>query len=145
MKKIIFAAAAIAISASAAVAYEDPENKIGDRYPFLEQRYTPVAATALRGTNLRVSRVSNLGQYASEAPENKIGDRYAFLEIGYAPVATRNVAVRYLASRLSSSSVGYEAPENKIGDRYPFLEQQVAYQSGSARRAASRRSSATVR
>ena len=138
-------AGVILTSASAALAYEDPENKIGDRYPFLEQRYTPVAATMLRGTNLRVSRASNLGQYANEAPENKISDRYPFLEIGYAPVAARTVAVRYQAPRLASSSVAYEAPENKIGDRYPLLEQQVASQSGAARRAASRRSSTTVR
>jgi len=138
-------AAAILSSASAAVAYEAPENRDGDRYPFLEQRYAPVAATALRGTNLRVSRASNLGQYANEAPENMIGDRYPFLEIGYAPVTARTVAVRYQAPRPTSSSVAYEAPENKIGDRYPLLEQQVAYQSGPARRAASRRNSTTVR
>src|SRR4029077_12041556 len=97
MKKLIFAAAAIAISSSAALAYEDPENKIGDRYPFLEQRYTPVAATMLRGTNLRVNRGSNFSQYAYEAPENQISDRYPFLEIGYAPVKANTVAVRYQA------------------------------------------------
>ncbi len=138
-------AAVILSSASAAFAYEDPENKIGDRYPFLEQRYTPVAATALRSTNLRVSRASNLGQYAYEAPEDKISDRYPLLEMGYAPVAANRVAVRYQSPRLASSSVAYEAPENKIGDRYPLLEQQVASQSGPARRAASRRNSTTVR
>jgi hypothetical protein len=138
-------AAVVLSSASAAVAYEDPENKIGDRYPFLEQRYTPVAATTLRGTNLRVSRASNLGQYAYEAPENKISDRYPLLEMSYAPVAANRVAVRYQSPRLASSSVAYEAPENKIGDRYPLLEQQVASQSGPARRAASRRTSTTVR
>ena len=132
-------------SASAALAYESPENKIGDRYPFLEQRYTPVAATTLRGTNLRVSQASTFGQSANEAPENKLSDRYPFLEIGYAPVAAKTVAVRYQAPRLASSSVAYEAPENKIGDRYPLLEQQVASQSGPARRSASHRNSTTVR
>ncbi len=138
-------AAVVLSSASAAFAYEDPENKIGDRYPFLEQRYTPVASATLRGTNLRVSRASNLGQYAYEAPEDKISDRYPLLEMGYAPVAANRVVVRYQSPRLASSSVAYEAPENKIGDRYPLLEQQVASQSGPARRAASRRNSTTVR
>ena len=138
-------AAVILGSASAAFAYEAIENRDSDRYPFLEQKYTPVAATALRGTNLRISRASNLGQYAYGAPEDKISDRYPLLEMGYAPVAANTVAVRYQSPRLASSSVAYEAPENKIGDRYPLLEQQVASQSGPARRAASRRNSTTVR
>lgn len=131
--------------ASAAVAYEDPENKIGDRYPFLEQRYAPVAATSLLGTNLRVSPASNLAQYSNEAPENKIGDRYPLLEMGYAPVTARTVAVRYQAPRAAFSPVAYEAPENRISDRYPLLEQQYAFQSGPARRTASRRNSTTAR
>ena len=40
-RKIMFAfAAAVAASfASTAFAYETPENKIGDKYPLLEQRY----------------------------------------------------------------------------------------------------------
>jgi hypothetical protein len=138
-------AAVILSSASAAFSYEDPENKIGDRYPFLEQRYTPVAATTLRGTILRVSPASNLAQYAYEAPENKISDRYPLLEMGYAPVAARTVAVRYQVPRAASSSVAYEAPENRISDRYPLLEQQYAFQGGPARRTASRRNSTTAR
>ena len=88
-------AAVILGSASAAFAYEAIENRDSDRYPFLEQKYTPVAATALRGTNLRISRASNLGQYAYGAPEDKISDRYPLLEMGYAPVAANTVAVRY--------------------------------------------------
>jgi hypothetical protein len=140
-------AAVILSSASAAFAYEDPENKIGDRYPFLEQRYTPVASATLRSSNLRGSRASNFAQYVYEAPENKISDRYPLLEMGYAPATANTVAVRYQAPRLASSSGQYanEAPENKIGDRYPLLEQQVASQSGPARRAASRRNSTAVR
>src|SRR5476651_113620 len=139
-------AAVILSSASAAFAYEAPENRDGDRYPFLEQKYTPVASATLRSSNLRGSRASNSGQYAYEAPENKISDRYPMLEMGYAPVARNRVAVRYQAPRLASTSgqYAYEAPENKIGDRYPLLEQAV-YQSGPARRAASRRNSTTVR
>jgi hypothetical protein len=138
-------AAVVLSSASVAFSYEDPENKIGDRYPFLEQRYTPVAAAALRGINLRVSPASNLAQYANEAPENKIGDRYPLLEIGYAPVTANTLVVRYQAPRAASSSLAYEAPENRISDRYPLLEQQYAFQRGPARRTASRRNSTTAR
>ena len=101
---IAITAGVILSSASAAFAYEDPENKIGDRYPFLEQRYTPVAATALRSTNLRVNQISNLAQYAYEAPENRIGDRYPFLEQRYTPVAANTFVGRYPAPRLATNS-----------------------------------------
>jgi hypothetical protein len=40
---IAVAAGVIFSSASTAIAYEDPENKIGDRYPLLEQRYEPIS------------------------------------------------------------------------------------------------------
>lgn len=134
-------------SASAAVAYEDPENRLSDRYPFLEQKYTPVAANTLRSTNLRVNQVSSLAQYAYEDSENKIGDRYTFLEQTYTPVAATTVAMRYPAPRLASNSgqLAYESPENKISDRYPLLEQQYASQRGPNSRAVSRRTSTTVR
>ena len=70
-------------SVSASFAYEDPENKIGDRYPFLEQRDSAVTTTKATRTNL-VRRQSNqrsgVAAYAVEDPENKIGDRYPFLE-----------------------------------------------------------------
>jgi hypothetical protein len=144
---IAITAGVILSSASAAFAYEDPENKIGDRYPFLEQRYTPVAASTIRSSNLRVSQSSGYVQYAYEAPENRIGDRYPFLEQNYTRAAANTFAVRSAAPRLVSSSgqYAYEAPENKISDRYPLLEQQVAYQGGATKRAASRKGSTTVR
>ena len=134
------------ILSSAAFAYEDIENRLGDRYPFLEQRYAPVAVNTFRSTNLRINQVSNFVQYASEDPENKIGDRYPFLEQRYTPAAANTFAVRYPAPRLASSFNQYanEAPENKISDRYPLLEQQVA-SSGPTRRAVSRRTSTPVR
>ena len=79
-------------SASAAFAYEDPENKIGDRYPFLEQTYQ--SNTSSRAASARISaprsvmpawafnlnQFSNANQYANDVPENKIGDRYPLLE-----------------------------------------------------------------
>ena len=34
---------------SVAFAYEDPENRLGDRYPFLEQVYQPISASRYTG------------------------------------------------------------------------------------------------
>ena len=48
-KSIIALSAILVVSTSvSAFAYEAPENRLGDRYPFLEQMYTPVAANTLR-------------------------------------------------------------------------------------------------
>ena len=44
---IALSAAALFGSVSAALAYEAPENKIGDRYPVLEQTYAPTAVRPL--------------------------------------------------------------------------------------------------
>ena len=78
--KIGIAAAVILSSASAAFAYEDPENKIGDRYPRLEQKYQPISGnrSAARQVAPKLSPASV--QYTFQAPENKIGDRYPLLE-----------------------------------------------------------------
>ena len=70
-------------SVSASFAYEDPENKIGDRYPLLEQRDRAVTTTKATRTNLarrQSSQRLGVATYAVEDPENKIGDRYPFLE-----------------------------------------------------------------
>jgi hypothetical protein len=144
---IAFSAAIVLSTAATAFAYEDPENKIGDRYPFLEQRYTPVAANTLRSRNQMTRQVSYSNQYAYEDPENKLGDRYPFLELVTQPISTNKFAGRYPAPRLTSSAAqyAYEAPENKIGDRYPLLERQIAFQSGPARRAASSRTTGIIR
>jgi hypothetical protein len=122
-KAITLAALLIAGATTAAVAYEDPENKIGDRYPFLEQRYTPVATS-----NVAMKRmtVSQFDRHASEDPENKIGDRYPHLEQSYAATSTGNVSVARTAPQyIKLDQYANEAPENKIGDRYPFLEQPI--------------------
>lgn len=89
---IALTAATVLASASAAFAYDAPENRIGDRYPLLEQGYQP--NTSSRVTSARMSaprsaapvwafnlnQFSNSQQYVNDAPENKIGDRYPFLE-----------------------------------------------------------------
>jgi hypothetical protein len=124
---IALAAAVFLGSASAAFAYEDPENRIGDRYPFLEPT---AAATALKIAQNRmvVRQTSGAIQLAYEDPENQIGDRYPFLD----PMtrASRSMtAGRYLVARYSSSlrqdSARIEDPENKIADKYPFLEERT--------------------
>jgi hypothetical protein len=129
-KTLIALTAAIAFgSVSSAFAYEDPENKIGDRYPFLEQKYSYEGS---RAVNARAVRPQYVGyqQYSNEAPENKISDRYPLLELAAAPTASSRVAGRYLTQRAAQTNVAMqysnEAPENKIGDRYPFLEPTYA-------------------
>ena len=75
---LTLAALLLAGVSTAAVAYEDPENKIGDRYPFLEQQYQPVASKAVRV--MSAPKAPKLDQYINEDVENKIGDRYPLLE-----------------------------------------------------------------
>jgi hypothetical protein len=77
LNKIITTLSAVVIigSATAAFAGEVPEHKLGDRYPFLEQTYRPIAAAPQARRH-----VANTGLYANQAPENKIGDRYPWLE-----------------------------------------------------------------
>jgi len=127
---IAITAAVVLGSSSAAFSYEDVENRIGDRYPFLEQISTPVAANRLGSRNVMVRQVSSLALYSNEDVENKIGDRYPSLEQLASPAPTERFAGRYLTSRLATNSISsqyaYDDPENRIGDRYPLLEQLVA-------------------
>ena len=137
---IALSAAALFGSLSAAQAYEAPENKIGDRYPFLEQTYAPIKSTWVGGTVMP----RQLVQYGNEAPENMTGDRYPALATVYQPIAVKVVGRAY-RQVVNSGTYGNEAPENKISDRYPLLELQVASQSGPARRFGSRMNSTTIR
>ena len=56
---LVFAATAVFVSTSAAFAYEAPENKIGDRYPFLEQTYKPNVSSRSAGKSMKSARVSH--------------------------------------------------------------------------------------
>jgi hypothetical protein len=124
---IALSAAALFGSFTAALAYEAPEDKIGDRYPLLEQTYAPTAVKTFGRTAM--PRAWHSQTTAAEVSENKIGDRYPALEQVYQPVAAAKVAVRNVAHRLAM--FGTEAQENKIGDRYPFLEQVYASKNAS--------------
>lgn len=134
---IAITAALILGSASTAFSNEDPENRIGDRYPLLERISTPVAATRLGNRNLMVRQVSNSVLSSTEDVENKIGDRYQSLEQIVIPAPAERFAGRYLTSRLAANSIfvqpASEEPDNRIGDRYPLLEQLVASRRGPGR------------
>jgi hypothetical protein len=123
--KILLIAAALLGGTALASAYEAPENKIGDRYPFLGQRYESIPASKFVGRTVKPRQVARLPQYDNEAPENKIGDRYPFLDQGYQVAAESRFTVRTVMPMQVARLPQYdnEAPENKIGDRYPFLDQ----------------------
>jgi hypothetical protein len=89
MNKFLTTAATILVlgSATSVFADEAPENKIGDRYPMLEQTYRPVASHATQ------QRKMAMGLYTNQAPENKIGDRYPWLEAATQPTARTVVRV----------------------------------------------------
>ena len=147
---IALTAAVVLGSTSAAFAYEAPENKIGDRYPFLEQVYQPISANRLAAKDVMPRRIANLNQYADEVLEHKIGDRYPFLEQAYQLSSTSRSAGRYLADRYTIPSqvanlnqYANEVPEHKIGDRYPFLEPRIVSQRAPTRYVTARRTLTT--
>ncbi len=127
---IALSAAALIGSVSASLAYEAPEDKLGDRFQSLEQTYKPTTARTVGGTVML--RAWHSQTTAAGAPEDKLGDRFASLEQVYQPVAASKVAVRKVMHR--QDAYGYEAPEDKIDNRYPFLEHAYAVQSGSTGR-----------
>ena len=137
-KTIIAMTAALVLgSSSAAFSNDDPENRIGDRYPFLEKISTSVIATRPSGRIPTVRQVSNSVLSSTEDVENKIGDRYQSLEQIVIPAPAERFAGRYLTSRLAANSIfvqpASEEPDNRIGDRYPLLEQLVASRRGPGR------------
>src|SRR3974377_1618962 len=87
---VALAALALAGSISAASAYEDPAYRIGDRYPFLAQGYTPKKAVSVpvayedpAGLSARflpptigTPAVRPLPRMAYEDPAFRIADRY---------------------------------------------------------------------
>ena len=88
-KTLLAIAAVLALgAASPSFGYEAPENKLGDRYPALEQTYRPIQVGKV--ANRQVQTVS---LYANEVPEHMIGDRYAHLVATIKPVKSA-VSVR---------------------------------------------------
>ncbi len=115
-KNIIMAFATILLSsASGALAYDDPENKLGDRYPLLERSHRPLSA-------LTPSQVARVDRSAVQEPENKLSDRYPLVEAGeIIPALTPSQVARVDRSVIDD-------PESKIGDRYPSFESRAIAQ-----------------
>ena len=117
--KFAFAAAFVIASASAALSYEEPDNKIGDRYPFLEQ-----SAPMHAGRMIAARQVASVRPVSYEDPENRVADRYPMLEQSAGPMLVTSRSVRAVSMRQASVRLGspVEDVENRIGDRYPTLE-----------------------
>jgi hypothetical protein len=104
-KSTLALSALLVVSASAsAFAYEAPENKIGDRYPSLEQTYRTVATNKLGSRHVMVSHTAQLGY---EVPEHKISDRYPFLE----------QTIRVAALKTTRSIKNYTMADKSLFDR----------------------------
>lgn len=146
---VALAAATVLGSATAALAYEDPENRNGDRYTFLEQVARPNQASIIGNRNPIVRQFASVDQFSNEDPENRIGDRYASLEPTVRPVATNRFAGTFLTQRYTSpvslnvSLVANEDVENKIADRYPALEPRFALLRGPTRQVTASRNLTT--
>jgi len=99
--------------ASAALAAETPENKIGDRYPFLEQTYQQSAGTSAFASAAVRHSVNGFASaaLAGEVPEGRIGDRYPQLEQTYQQSAGAS-AFAYAAVRHSVN--GFTAAEQAL-------------------------------
>lgn len=107
-----------------ALAYEEPEYKIGDRYPSLE-RVDRTPPANIRGQIGRTQRHVMVSTYENEDVENKIGDRYPSLEPIAAPTRSAVVTAQRPQQNARLDTFVNEDPEYKIGDRYPFLDQAV--------------------
>jgi hypothetical protein len=118
---IALAALLLVGGSSLAGAYEDPENKIGDRYPMLEQGHRPVMSNV---TAYRSGAQTNQGV---EDPEYKIGDRYPFLDASTQSATANRIVLQRTVAQSAIRNQDIEDPEAKIADRYPFLEQTPSF------------------
>ena len=118
---IALAALLLVGGSSIAVAIEDVENKLGDRYPMLQEGYRSVSPNAYR-----LGWQSNQG---IEDIESKIGDRYPALDASYQSAAKNQVVLRRTVMQTAARNQTIEDVENKITDRYPFLAQSRQFAS----------------
>ena len=130
LNKSIIAITAIVVlgSVSAAIAYEDPENRIGDRYSWLDQSSRTYSARNFGGPYVPARQVYSLDQPMIEDVEARIGDRYPALE----QTTPRFSAARALNDRVAMRQVRvyYEDPASHIGDKYPPLGRVSPQRSG---------------
>ena len=121
---IALAAAAIVGSVSAALSYEDPEYRLADRYPFLDQSQS--AVRNIGGPYVVGRSMVSLNKSTTEDAEWHIGDRYPTLDTSAPSSTAASVLTTRLAIRQAAATTGSEDPEYRIGDRYPFLDRAPA-------------------
>ncbi len=106
------------------LAYDDPESKIGDRYPFLEKVDRSPASSV--GSQIgRTQHHMKLAAFVNEDVEAKIADRYPTLEQITAPAQSAVIVGSRPQQNARLDGFVNEDVEAKIGDRYPFLDQAV--------------------
>ena len=94
--RTIVALAAVGFVSCASVAFaEDADNKIGDKYPLLEQRQAPIKTNVTRRAPT-TRQIPNSYTVTNDVSDNKIGDRYPFLEprVAAQKTSTRTARVR---------------------------------------------------
>lgn len=121
---IALAALVLVGGSSIANAYDDVEAKVGDRYPYLEEGYRPVAPKSGR-TNRTPAQ--NAAGHERDDVEAKVGDRYPFLDESYQTATANGAALRRTVAPTMSRNQNIEDPEAKIADRYPSLEHVPQY------------------
>lgn len=122
---IALTAAVIVGSASAAFSYDDPESRIGDKYPFLEQQPSrTIAVRNIGGPYLPVRSTVSLNQPLPEDVEAQIADKYPTLEPAAPPASAASILRTRVAMRQAETSLLtiYEDPESRVADKYPLLE-----------------------
>ncbi len=149
---IVLITAAILSSTSVVIGAEDPESKIGDRYPSLttlEQQLRTNNEVTMRYSGPISHRPAWLRRLPQEEGDSKIADRYPLLEPVYLPISAQ--AQRQLGSYVMPRRAAWlnrqmpEEPEYRIADRYPLLEPQITVGTGSIQRVAAAASSRPAR
>ena len=118
----MLAAITIVGTASGAFAYDDPDNRIGDRYPWLDASSRSVAARNIGAPYVPARGLARLDQPMPEDVEARIGDRYPGLERNAAPGGAARLLSARFAMRQSAVAANYDDPAGRISDRYPQLE-----------------------
>ena len=106
-------AAALIGSASAAFSYEDPESRIGDKYPWLDQTSRTFTARNIGGPYVPVRQVARLDQPYPEDVEARTGDKYPSLEQTAPPTSAARVLNARVSMRQAQRVQYYEDAESR--------------------------------
>ena len=127
-KRLIALTAAVIVgSASAAFSYDDPESRIGDKYPWLDQSSRPILSRNVGGPYVPARQLAGLDQRMVEDVESRVADRYPTLEPNIPPQSAGSILRARVSMRQGQYSVltSYADPESRIGDKYPFLDRGI--------------------